>query len=254
MGKSVTISVVVITYNEERNLGRCLESVKSFADEIVVVDSFSSDKTQEIAENYGARFIQNAFKGHIEQKNLAKEQASCDIVLSLDADEAVSPKMRAEIEKLKANWNADGYVFKRCTNFCGTWVRKGSWYPDKKLRLWAREKGQWTGINPHDKFEIPGGNIKEIDAEIEHYSYYTLAEYQAQIVKFSTISAKAMLAKGKRSSLLNLIANPAWRFFKGFVLKGAFLLGKTGFIIEKGAAYETYLKYMKLKQLQASNN
>jgi glycosyltransferase involved in cell wall biosynthesis len=150
----VRISCVIITLNEERNLARCIGSLQGVADDVVVVDSFSSDGTERIAKEHGARFVQHKFEGHIEQKNWAITQAQHSWVLSLDADEALSEELRNSITAAKQRDDADGYTMNRLTNYCGRWIRHGGWYPDRKLRLWDRRKGRWTGVNPHDRFEL----------------------------------------------------------------------------------------------------
>ena len=157
---TVSLSVVIITFNEERNIGRCLESVMGLAEEIIVVDSFSTDNTREICEQYGVRFLENEFHGHIEQKNWAKEQAKFDYILSLDADEALDQELYREIMEVKQNWQGDAYKMNRLTNYCGKWIHHSGWYPDTKLRLFDRKKGDWGGNNPHDKF------IMESDSNI----------------------------------------------------------------------------------------
>ena len=135
--------VIIITLNEERNIGRCLESVNDIADEIVVVDSYSTDDTEKICKLYGVKFIQHRFDGHIEQKNWAINQAKYPHILSLDADEVLSPRLKASIKAVKENWEFDGYYFNRMTNYCGKWIRHSSWYPSRKLRLWDSRKGEW---------------------------------------------------------------------------------------------------------------
>lgn len=250
MALSVKISAVIITYNEERNIERCLSSLHGIADEILVVDSFSTDRTEEICEEFGIKFIQHPFNGHVEQKNYAMEQALYHHVLSLDADEALSTEMRNHIMQIKRNWTYDGYIFRRKTNFCGKWIRKGSWYPDKKLRLWDRRLGGWGGLNPHDKVMLKEGSVRTLSSEILHFSYYSVDEYLEQIRKFSTISAKSMAERGQHPSFRKLIFNPLWRFYKGYFVKGGFLLGKEGLIIEFGAAWETFLKYYKLFEME----
>lgn len=147
----VQLSVVIITLNEEKNIERCLKSILSVADEIVVVDSFSTDKTKEICHKYNVKFIQHEFEGYIEQKNLALTQAKFQHVLSLYADEALDERLQKNILSIKNNWKHDGYYMNRLTNYCGEWVHHCGWYPDRKLRLFDSTKGNWTGINPHDK-------------------------------------------------------------------------------------------------------
>ena len=164
------ISVAVITFNEERNIERCLKSVVSLADEIVVVDSLSSDKTVEIAQTNGARVVSQKFLGYIEQKNFAIDQCSNDWVLSLDADECLSETLLANLNAIKNNPPAaDGIRMARMTSYCGQWIKHGGWYPDKKVRLINKHKARWGGINPHDEL-IVQGLVKEVKGDILHYS------------------------------------------------------------------------------------
>lgn len=245
------ISVVIITYNEEKNIGRCLDSVKIVADEIVVLDSFSQDKTQEICESKGAKFYQHAFDGHIQQKNRAITYASHPYVLSLDADEALNETLIQSIIEIKKNWTHDGYYMNRLTNYCGHWVRHCNWYPDTKLRLWDSRKGTWTGINPHDKYELTEGdkNTKHIKGDILHYSYYSIEDHYKQVEYFTNIASKAYFEKGKKAPLYKLFLNPIAKFIDHYLLHLGFLDGKAGFSISKISAYATYLKYKKLRQL-----
>ena len=148
MSQSVHISGIVITYNEEKNISRCLSSLQGICDEILVVDSFSDDKTKEISESKGARFIQNAWKGFLDQKNFAQNCAKYDHVLQLDADEELSEELRSNIISIKANWVADGYFFNRFTNYCGKWIKHSGWYPDSKLRLYDRRKRELARLRP----------------------------------------------------------------------------------------------------------
>ncbi|WP_315818708.1 glycosyltransferase family 2 protein [Paraflavitalea speifideaquila] len=152
------LSVVIITFNEEKNIKRCLESVQSVADEVIVVDSLSTDGTKRICNEFGVRFIEQAFLGYIEQKNFALDQASHDLVLSLDADEAIDEVLKGAILRVKQEGvAADGYIMSRCSNYCGKWIRHGTWYPDRKLRLFNRQKARWGGVNPHDKIVLGAG-------------------------------------------------------------------------------------------------
>jgi len=152
------LSVVIITYNEENNIGRCIDSILPIADDVVVIDSYSTDKTEEIVLTKSCRFIQHTFEGHIEQKNWAISQAKYKHILSLDADEALSPELQKEISSVKENWTKDGYYFNRLTNYCGKWIKHSGWYPDQKLRLWDSNKGSWGGTNPHDRYELQQGS------------------------------------------------------------------------------------------------
>ncbi|MGZ6501280.1 MAG: glycosyltransferase family 2 protein, partial [Bacteroidia bacterium] len=247
----IKLSVVIITYNEEKNLERCLLSVKEVADEIVVLDSFSTDKTQSIAEKHGAKFFQHKFDGHIQQKNRAITYASSPFVLSLDADEALDETLSASILEVKKDFKKDGYYMNRLTNYCGHWVKHCGWYPDKKLRLWDSRKGTWTGINPHDKYELFEGDEKtgQLKGDILHYSYYSVEDHYKQVEYFTNIASKAFVEKGKKAPVFKLIVNPVAKFIDHYFLHLGFLDGKAGYRISKISAYATYLKYKKIRQI-----
>ncbi len=244
------LSAVIITFNEERNIDRCLTSLEGIADELIVVDSFSTDRTEAICKEHGVKFIQHAFEGHIEQKNFALAQASYDYVISLDADEAITPKLRESILAIKDDWSHDAYSFNRLTNYCGHWVRYCGWYPDKKLRIWNRQKGRWGGVNPHDKVVLDkGASLKHLKGDLEHWSFYTSEQHMRQIRYFTDISSKAAFAKGKRSSLLKMFYKPSFKFFQSYFLKLGFLDGYYGLVICINSTYAKYLKYAKLYEL-----
>jgi glycosyltransferase involved in cell wall biosynthesis len=246
------ISVVIITFNEEKNIGRCLESVKDIADDIVVVDSFSKDRTRDICLEYNVRFVEHAFAGHIEQKNWAITQARYPHVLSLDADEALDETLRQSIIHIKDNWQHDGYAMNRLTNYCGKWIRHCGWYPDTKLRLWDSRKGSWQGINPHDEYKLaaPRSGTGFLKGDILHYSYYTRADHYKQVNYFTDILAKEYDKRGRKGSLVKLIINPIAKFLGDYFLKLAFLDGMAGFTISRISAYATWLKYSKRRKLQ----
>jgi len=246
----VKISGVILTFNEERNIARCIESIQSVVDEIVVVDSFSTDNTEEICKSYGVRFVQYAFEGYIEQKNRGLSLATYDYVLSLDADEALSSELIESVKQIKQNWTNDGYTMNRLTNYCGTWIHHSGWYPDRKMRLLDRRKGEWAGMNPHDKFLPAAGATKKfIKGDILHYSYYTFAEHKAQVEKFADIASRALHQKGIRSNILKIIYKPIARFIRTYFMKAGFLDGKEGFIIACMTAKASYLRYLKLYYL-----
>lgn len=247
----IKLSVVIITYNEEKNLERCLLSVKEVADEIVVLDSFSTDKTQSICEKHNVRFFQHAFDGHIQQKNRAITYASNKHILSLDADEALDETLIKSILEKKINFGKDGYYMNRLTNYCGHWVKHCGWYPDTKLRLWDSSKGQWTGINPHDKYELYDGdkNTGHLKGDILHYSYYSIDDHYKQVEYFTNIASRAYFENGKKAPSFKLLVNPVAKFIDHYLLHLGFLDGKAGFLISKISAYATYLKYKKLRRL-----
>ncbi|GAA0189680.1 glycosyltransferase family 2 protein [Fulvivirga kasyanovii] len=248
MAGPVKISGVIITYNEERNIEACINSLIDVVDEVVVVDSYSKDQTEEICKRLGVKFVQHAFEGHIEQKNYAMEQASYDRILSLDADERVSPKMKASVQAVKDNWQADGYVFNRFNNYCGAWLRR-CWYPDKKLRLWDRRKGKWGGTNPHDKV-IVSGKVEKLKGDLLHYAYENLEEHYEQIKKFAIIAAHAKFRQGKKANFIfHVIFSPLYKFFRKYVLRLGFLDGYYGFIFSGLTAYLNFMKYLRLWEL-----
>lgn len=245
------LSVVIITYNEEQNIGRCINAVKSIADDIVVVDSFSTDNTVQIAEGKGARVISHTFEGHIQQKNFAITQAKFPHILSLDADELPDETLLREIRQVKMNWDADGYTMNRLNNYCGKWIRHGAWYPDVKLRLWDSGKGRWEGMNPHDRFEmVERSRVRHLAGDLLHYSYKTIDEHRKKVDYFSTIAAKAYYLEGKRSSQLKILFSPVFRFVRDYIFKAGFMDGVAGFRIAWLIATEVKLKYRKLLQLQ----
>lgn len=247
----IKLSVVIITFNEEKNIERCLRSVEKVADEIVVLDSFSKDRTQEICTQFGVKFFQHAFDGHIQQKNRAITYASHPHILSLDADEALDGQLAQSILAAKTNFEKDGYYMNRLTYYCGHWVKHCGWYPDSKLRLWDSRKGHWTGINPHDKYELFEGDKKtgRLKGDILHYSYYSVEDHYKQVEYFTNIASKAFYEKGKKAPLFKLIVNPVAKFVDHYLLKLGFLDGLAGYRISKISAYATWLKYKKIREL-----
>ncbi len=247
------LSVVIITRNEEHNIGRCLASVKSVADDIVVLDSFSTDRTEAIVGQHDARFIQHAFDGHIEQKNRAITLAKYPWVLSLDADEALDDRLASSIKRVMTAPAADGYTMNRLTNYCGDWIRHGGWYPDAKLRLWDSRKGRWTGVNPHDRYELDAGaRTAHLEGDILHYSYNSVDDHYKQVDYFTTIGAKAYLDRGRTAPLLKRWFSPVVKFIGDYLFRLGFLDGSRGFTIARISAYATWLKYEKLHKLRAS--
>ncbi len=245
------LSVVIITHNEEKNIERCLRSVQAVADEIIVLDSFSTDGTQDICAKFNVRFLQHAFDGHIQQKNRAITHATFQHVLSLDADEALDVTLVQSILKVKNNFEKDGYYMNRLTNYCGHWVKHCGWYPDKKLRLWDKSKGEWTGLNPHDKYELFAGdnNTGHLGGDILHYSYYSVQDHYKQVEYFTDIASKAFVNSGKKAAYYKIYLNPIAKFISHYIINLGFLDGKAGFLISKISAYATYLKYKKIIQI-----
>ncbi len=245
------ISGVIITYNESSNIRRCIESLKGVVDEVVVVDSNSTDNTIKICKELNARVILQPFLGYIEQKNFALECAHYNYVLSLDADEALSDGLRSEILGLRDSLIHSAYRFNRLNNFYGHWLRHGNWYPDRKIRLWDKTKYHWAGTNPHDRVDVADeSQVKLIKADILHYSYSKVSEHIDQIHKFAKIHAEAAATKGKQASILvHIVLNPTFKFFKRYFLYLGFLDGYYGFIAAVNSAKLNYLKYVYLREI-----
>lgn len=252
MRKMEKLSVVIITFNEEKNIARCIDSVRPVADEIIVLDSYSTDRTAAIAREYGAKVHLEPFRGYIEQKNFAIGLAENNYILSMDADEVLDDSLRASITVAKRTFTYSAYKMKRCTNYCGEFIRHGSWYPDRKIRLFDKRVAQWGGLNPHDRIILRRHvAVKQLQGEILHYSYSSIEEHVAQNERFSTIVAQSYSSAGLKTSWLRILINPCWAFLYGFVIRRGFLNGKKGLTIAINQSRYTFLKHKKLRYLQA---
>lgn len=251
----VPLSVVVITFNEEANIARCLEAAQAVADELVVVDSFSTDRTVEICRQHGARVVQHAFEGYVEQKNYATAQARFEHVLQLDADEVLTAELCQSIRDAKANWQGGGYTLSRLTNYCGSWVRHGGWYPDRKLRLYDRRLGRWEGLLLHERFELQlGQTIGALQGDALHYSYHSVEQHVTQLNRFTSIAADELWLRGQRRvTLFHLLLKPWWRFLHGYILRLGLLDGFAGLSIAAISAWGVFLKFAKLKTKSSTN-
>lgn len=245
------LSAVIITYNEEKNIGRCIASVSKVADEIIVLDSFSSDDTLKIAMASGAVVKQSAFNGYIEQKSKAIALATNNYVLLLDADEALSDELANAIGKEKKSFRFKAYSMKRSNIFCGSTIQHGLWFPDIKLRLFDKRYGNCGGLNPHDKIIMNAGvKTKLLKGSIMHSTFNSAKEYLRRNEQISAIAAQSIFDAGIKTSPLKIIASPVWTFFNGYFLRMGFLEGYKGLIIAALTAQQSYLKYHKLRQLQ----
>lgn len=245
------LSVVIITKNEEKNIGRCLESISEIADDVLVVDSGSTDKTEAICKELGARFMTHHWEGYAAQKNFANKKAEYPLILSIDADEALSDRLKQSINQIKEKGTADAYVMNRLTNYCGSWIRHGSWYPDRKIRIINREKFEWDGALIHEKLISKVGEtvIEKIDGDLLHYSYYNIAQHIAQANHFTDLTAKLAFDRGKRANLFKLLLSPFFKFIKDYFFKLGFLDGYYGYIVCRISAQATFMKYAKLRQM-----
>jgi glycosyltransferase involved in cell wall biosynthesis len=241
------ISVIIITCNEERNIARCLESAKSIADEIIVVDSCSTDKTASIARDAGAQVIQRQFKCYGEQKNFATRQAANNWILSLDADEVLSRELQQSIRDLKDTGYA-AYEMPRMTNYCGKWIRHCGWYPDRQTRLYNRLKGKWEEKKVHEYWRPDDGAAKGLlKGDILHYSFTSLDQHLEKIQRYSELAARAAAEEGKSASILKILVSPKWHFFSEYFIKLGFLDGFYGYIICRLSAHAAFLKYSKTR-------
>lgn len=245
-----TLSAAIITYNEERNIRDCLDSVTDFVDEIIVLDSFSTDATESICRmNPKVRFSQHPFTGHIEQKNRALAKCSCEWILCLDADERVTPALRASIDAfLQENPKIAGVKFPRLTYHLHRFIRHGGWYPNARYRLVRKGMAEWGGENPHDKLILKGKGIK-IKGDLLHFTARDLSHQVDTINKFSSIVALTRFNKGKRYHLWRLLLKPISKFVEIYLLKTGFLDGLQGFIIAVSSSYSSFLKEAKLYEL-----
>lgn len=247
-----SLSVVIITFNEEENISICLDSAEKIADEIIVMDSFSSDQTGDVVRSRGFEFKQQAFRGYGAQKNDAAAIAAFDHILFLDADELINEELQAEIMSEKnRGFSFDGYTMNRLNNYCGRWIRHGSWYPDKKLRLIDRSKGYWNDDLVHESIVmLENSKIFHFKGQLLHHAYSSIEEHLRKNNGYSQLSAQLLLLRGKHSNLLKIICNPFWAFISGYFIKLGFLDGFYGFVIAINVAHLTFSKHVKLYLLE----
>lgn len=244
------LSFTVITYNEADNIAGCLESIK-WADEIIVVDSFSTDRTVEIAENYTGKIFRVQWQGHVKQKQFALDQTTGDWVLSLDADERLSPEAAVEVANILKHpeTEANGFTFPRQSFYLGKWINFCGWYPDRKLRLVRNGKAKWTGQDPHDKL-VAEGVTAHLNGRILHYVYRNISHQLSTVDAFSRISAEQWMKQGKKPNLFLMLVKPPLRFLEVYLWKQGFRDGMAGLIISVITSYYTFLKFAKLWELE----
>ncbi len=253
------ISAVIITFNEEKNIRRAVESVK-WADEIIVVDSESGDKTREIAESLGASVFVQKWLGFSKQKQFAVEKASNDWIFSLDADEEVSEHLKAEILKIKdlpEIEKADGYKIPRLSFYMNRPIRHSGWYPDRQLRFFNRNKGQWKDVLIHESVEMKkGAKVKNLESDIYHFSVENAAHHHRMIgERYAPLAARQMFERGNTTSPLKIYTAGLTTFLQTYILKGGFLDGLPGFAIARFAAHHAFLKHLLLwEKIEADKN
>ena len=245
-----TISAAIITLNEERNIGRCIESLKGCVDEIVVLDSLSTDRTDEICKAAGVRFIQHEWMGYSASKNFLNEQTTCEYIFSIDADEALDPEMQRELVRLKQEGLTGAYSVNRITNYCGKWIRHSGWFPDMKVRIFPKGKAIWTGDLVHEELELKEGiEVKQLGGLLEHYSYYDFRQHRERADKYSALTAKKYAEQGTRCGPLKPFLSGVGRFVSMYFFKLGFLDGRMGFMIAWISAQSNIFKYRELRRL-----
>lgn len=246
------LSVIIITKNEEKNISRTLESVK-WADEIILIDSQSEDKTVEIAVSFGCKIYSPPWHGFGPAKREAVAKASHDWILSIDADEVVSEHLKAEIQSaLSADDDMAGYYMPRCTNFLGKWIRHCGWYPDYILRLFRKSKGNINKNVVHEAVEV-SGKTGYLKSDLLHYSYPTLEEYFKKYNLYTTIGAEELFKKNKKAGIIDIVFKPFIAFIKHFIIKAGFLDGIEGFLVSFLSSTAVMVKYAKLRRLNKMN-
>jgi glycosyltransferase involved in cell wall biosynthesis len=239
------ISACIISFNEERKIEDCLKSIAGVADEIVIVDSLSTDRTVEIAEKYTDKIFHQKFLGHIEQKNLAVKKASHDWILSLDCDERLSEQLVGSIQEVKASLQlADAYCMPRKTFYIYRWLNH-CWYPDVKTRMFNRNSAYWGGTNPHDRVVVQGENVVRLRGDIHHYSFDSISDHLKTIDNFTEIGANEIVRKNKRVTIFSPLTHASWTFFKLYLLKRGFLDGFAGLLVSVLSYVHVFVKYSK---------
>lgn len=247
------LSAGILTFNSQKYLPQVLESLKGVADEVVVLDSGSTDKTLEIAEKFGAKIFKREFDNFVNQKNHLLSLCTGDWILFVDSDEVLSPELREEILKVKEGlYPFDGFYLNVLTSYLGRWI-KHAWYPDWHLRLAKREKCRWVGSEVHESLKVEG-RVGYLKGDLLHYSYSSVSEHLSKIDRYSTLYAKGALKRGKKFSLFKLLTSPAGAFIRRYLLKRGFLDGFEGFVLSVMASYYTFLKYLKLWELEKNES
>lgn len=248
------ITVCIISGNEAHRITPTLQSVADWAGEIVVViNDTVNDGTDKIVESFGGKVYREPWKGNIAQNQSATDKVTCDWILSLDADEVISPELAREIQKLfttpgkAAKFVA--YDFPRCTMFYDRWIRHGEWYPDRKLRLWQRGKGHWGGVFPHGRVVVQG-EVGHLNGELMHYSMENMEHMLQKTIRYANEFAETCRNENQRISFMQLLARPPWRFLRGYVFKLGFLDGWRGLTIAWMAAFYTFFRYLKAYEEQ----
>lgn len=249
------ITSTIITFNEERNIARCIDALIPISDEIIVLDSFSTDRTIEICKSKDVRIEQREWKGYSNAKNHLNQLANHEYIFSVDADEAPDDILQNAISNIKEEGLTGVYEVNRLTNYCGKWIKHSGWYPDVKTRIFPKSISQWEGAYVHEELVVKGNPIaKNLDGHLLHYSYYSQKEHRERADKYSELTALKMYEKGKRVGPMKPYISAFGRFVAMFFIKKGFLDGKAGFTIARISALSNIYKYKELRRLQHENN
>ncbi len=242
------ITATIITLNEERNIARAIESLRC-CDEIVLVDSGSVDRTVELAAKLGARVVESPWHGYATQKNYAAEQATHDWILSVDADEALSESLEAEIWTVKKKGPSyDAYTMPRLAQYLGRWILHSGWYPDRKIRLYHRAKAKWVGDFVHESVQV-NGRLGHLESNLLHFTCESLSEHLKTMDRYTTLAAEELVSRKQKILLRNMILDPAWTFCKTYFFQRGYKDGLEGLTIAYMAAIYTFLKYAKARNM-----
>ena len=248
------LAAVIITKNEETNIERCISSILPVTTEVLVIDSGSTDQTIPLAKSLGAQVIEADWKGYAATKNFGHTQTNADWILSIDADEVLTPALQKELNDLTLE-DDTVYTLNRITNYCGQWIKHSGWFPDRKIRVFNKSQIYWQGDFVHETLFLPEQTqVKDLKGLLEHYSYKSLDDHWQRLNKYAELSAQELLHKGQKPSWAKLYLAPGFRFFRTLVLKLGFLDGKAGWIISKRNAYLVHTKYSLLRSYLKAKN
>ena len=244
------VAAAIITFNEEKNIERCIKGLLECVDEIVVMDSFSSDKTKEICNQYGVRFVEKKWQGYAQTKNTLNDLIDADYIFSIDADEVPDRDLQAQILKLKSDQKERLYILNRYTNYCGKWIKYCGWYPEYKARIFPKHKAVWDGEFVHERLKYDTSlEVITLEGHLEHYSYYNTIEHQERAKKYAILVAKKYFKEGKKTYIFQPEISAFVKFINVFFFKKGFLDGFHGFQIARISASSNHLKYKELKRL-----
>ncbi len=249
------LSAVIITFNEENNIARCLDSIVNVVDEIIIIDSLSTDRTEAICSNYNVKFIKREWEGYSATKNFANSLVTSDYILSLDADEALSPELTASILQAKKAGFTGVYELVRLTNYCGKWIYNSGWYPDVKIRVFPTEFSKWDGEIVHENLVFSKEQaVTRLNGDLYHYSYVSFIDHKNRADQYSRLTAIKYAQKGKKANLISPYFSALARFVSMFVFKKGFLDGYMGYKIAAISAASNIYKYQEVRRINRENS